>query len=310
MSLPPILGDKPRIALAFFGITRSLRLTQGSVRRNLVDPARALGSDVRLFGHFYDQERIENPRSGESGPLDRDEYRLLDLDVVEREPPGDCLALHSFDTLKAAGDPWKDGFISLRNLVHQLHSLRRVTELALDWQPHLVIFARPDLYYHDPVTAYLGLLSEAHRQWTLVPDWAQWRGVNDRFAIAKGDDAIRAYGLRANRLAEYCALGNAVHAERFLKFALADMPVRLFPLRASRVRSNGMVVVEDFEPGRGLRAARAVLPFDAFAKGLPLPALPEPPDEPWLDDHPPITRLFAWPKSVLAAGINVRKGIS
>ncbi len=271
MSLFRIPRSRLRVALAFFGITRSLKLTIGSIRDNLVAPARELAAEVRMFGHFYDQDRIDNLRSHEVGPLDRDEYRLLQLDHVEHEAPDVSLPLHDFEGLKANGDPWDDGFVSLRNLVHQLHSLRCVTEMALTWRPHLVIFARPDLYYHDTMAPYLGALADLRRKHILVPDWCQWHGHNDRFALVKGNDAIRAYGMRIDRLGEYCRAGHLPHSERFLKHVLSRLPVSGIPLRASRVRSNGMVVVEDFTPGRGMGGGRELVSFERFAQMLDKP---------------------------------------
>jgi hypothetical protein len=101
----------------------------------------------------------------------------------------------------------------------------------------------------------------------LVPDWSQWRGCNDRFAIAKQDGAI-AYGYRVARLAEYSAFDRPVHSEKFLKFALGDLPLGTFALRASRVRSNGMMEVEDFSPGRGWGVPFGQKPFSRFLKNF------------------------------------------
>ncbi len=260
---------EPRIAVVFFGITRSLRLTVGSIRQNLIAPARAMASELRTFGHFYDQDRIDNPRSNESGTLDPDEFRLLDLDEVERELPGQCLDQHGFDRLKAAGDPWKDDFASLRNLVQQLHSLGRATDMALAWKPDMVVFARPDLYYHDSIASELLLVSGRQGSGVLLPNWGQWRGgLNDRFAIAKGSDAIAAYGRRVQRLAKYTERGEALHSELFLKFALHGVLAATFAFRASRVRSNGAVVVENFTPGCGKLGNLGLLPFAEFERAL------------------------------------------
>jgi hypothetical protein len=255
----------PRVAVVYFGITRSLRHTVGSIRRNVVEAARSVTTDVRQVGHFYSQDRIDNPRSQENGPLDPEEYRLLDLDAVEREAPGACLEQHGFDRLKAAGDAWNDNFVSLRNLVHQLHSLQQATRLALALDPDIVIFARPDLYYHAPLTDYLHTLAKRRRHLVMVPDWATcWHGFNDRAAVVKGEAAMRAYGMRAERMLDYCAAGRKLHAERFLKFALAGFRVQPVPLHASRVRSNGLVVQEDFKPGRSRWGSDRMLSFAEF----------------------------------------------
>ncbi len=82
-----------RVAVVFFGITRALRLTLPSITANLVAPARNIGRELRLFGHFFTQTAIRNSRSDEEGELDPEEYRLLALDGVELEEPGACLEL-------------------------------------------------------------------------------------------------------------------------------------------------------------------------------------------------------------------------
>lgn len=250
-----------RIALVFFGITRALRLTLPSITENLIAPARAIAKEVRLYGHFFAQTAISNPRSGEEGTLDPEEYRLLQLDEVELEAPGACLDLYPVAEMQAQGDAWGDGFASFRNLVHQLHSLKRATLLAEGFQPDIVIFARPDLLYHDSAAEQLDLLARSRRTFVVVPDWSRWHGHNDRFALVKGAEAVAAYGSRADRMAEYCRRGKRLHSERLLKYALNGQRVRTVAMRASRVRANGMQVLEDFTPGRGLVTKRPLVPF-------------------------------------------------
>lgn len=248
-----------KIAVVFFGITRALRLTLPSITAQLIDPARAIAREIRLCGHFFRQTGISNPRSGEMGELDPEEYRLLNLDAVELEDPGACLDLYPMDQMQARGDIWRDDFASFRNLVHQLHSLKRATLLAEGFQPDIVIFARPDLLYHDSAAEHLDLLARAHRSFVLVPDWAQWFGHNDRFALVKGAEGVAAYGRRADRMGEYCARGKRLHSERFLKYALGGQRVRTMHMRASRVRASGLQVLEDFTPGRGPMGRRELV---------------------------------------------------
>ncbi len=259
-----------RVAVVFFGITRALRLTLPAIEANIIAPARAIAQEVRLFGHFFRQTEISNPRSGESGALDPEEYRLLALDAVEIEEPGACLNLYPVTEMQAKGDIWRDDFASFRNLVHQLHSLKRATLLAEAFRPDIVIFARPDLLYHDSMAEALDFLARVHRQFVLVPDWSQWFGLNDRFALVKGAEAIAAYGRRAERMGEYCARGKRLHAERFLKYALEGQRVRPVHLRASRVRSNGLQVLEDFTPGRGPMGKRDLVPLGTIRAETPV----------------------------------------
>jgi hypothetical protein len=204
------------------------------------------------------------------GELDPEEYRLLALDAVELEEPGACLDLYPVAEMQAKGDIWRDDFASFRNLVHQLHSLKRATLMAEGFQPDIVIFARPDLLYHDSMAEPLDFLARAHRQFALVPDWSQWFGLNDRFALVKGAEGIAAYGRRADLMGEYCARGKRLHSERFLKYALDGQRVRPVHLRASRVRSNGLQVLEDFTPGRGPMGKRQLVPLGTIRAETPV----------------------------------------
>ena len=102
-------------------------------------------SPPKIYAHFFLQKEIDNPRSGEKGILDYEEYRLLPSDWLKLEEPDHCLAQWNFEGLKAWGDSWQDEFRSLRNLIHQLHSLHTVTEAALADGTEVCLFCRPDL---------------------------------------------------------------------------------------------------------------------------------------------------------------------
>lgn len=228
-----------RIAVCFFGITRSLAYTLPSIEKAVLAPAHATG-ETRLFGHFFRQTRIESPRTGEAVEVDPDEHRLLPLDAVELEVPGACLETWSFDEIQTYGDFWSNDFHTVRNLVHQLHSIRRVTLMALDWEPDIVLFVRPDLYYFDSFARPLGRLARRPAPLCMLPYWHGWGGYNDRFALVRGRSCIRRYGLRAERALAFCRSGpRYLHPERLLHFAMRGRPVRRVALRAARIRAHG-----------------------------------------------------------------------
>jgi hypothetical protein len=244
---------EPRIAICFFGITRSLSHTLPSIEMNALGPARAAGS-VRVYGHFFQERSLTEARSGESGALNPDEHRLLRPDWLQLEEPDDCLAQWDFEALKRYGDCWNNEFRSLRNLVHQQHSLNLVTQAVLDDGAEICMFLRPDLRYHDslaPAIARALRAARVGRNLVQLPDWQAWHGGhNDRFAIVAGSAAIAAYGKRAERMAEFCAVtGRPLHSEQLLRFALdrACVPVRTIRARASRVRLGGVEHAEDFQ---------------------------------------------------------------
>lgn len=233
---------KKKIAICFFGITRSLKYTIGSIEENILNPARTLG-DVRVFAHFFNQERVENSRSRESTALDRSEYKLLKPDCVVLEAPDECLSRHEFEKLKSFGDTRHDKFQSLRNIVHALHSLEQVTDMALEWAPDVVLFLRPDLFYHSSLEAIIQQALDSEAPAVFLPDWQHWRGgYNDRFAICVGKKAAITYGKRVQKMHEYCELyQEPLHSESLNRFALdtSGVSIKFFPERASRIRADG-----------------------------------------------------------------------
>lgn len=246
-----------KIGICFFGITRSLAYTLPSIEAHVLAPARALG-EVRIYAHLFRQDRIENPRTGETGALDPREYELLRADRLELEAPGSCLEKWHFETLKTHGDFWNNGFASLRNLVHQQHSLHRVSSLVLaDGDVDICVFVRPDLRYHDSLAEPLRAACRARAGTVFLPRWQPWFGYNDRFAIAVGAAAIAAYGQRAEAALSYCRDRQApLHSERMLKYRLVRQGIRVrrIAARASRVRSDGAEFAEDFSWQLGMKA--------------------------------------------------------
>jgi hypothetical protein len=242
-----------KIALCFRGIARSLKHTISSIRSNIIDPAKRI-AEVRVFTHLFDQADIDNPRSNERGPLDRREHLLLQSDELYLEEPGQCLALHDFDRLKEYGDPWSNDFTSLRNLVHELHSLRQGWTMAERWKPDVIMFLRPDLLYESSFEVLLNKIQSNQRKGLCIPVWQGCWGANDRFAVATSLEAARTYALRISYIHDYCAGRNRpLHAEKFLLHRLRQekTPVWFTNIRARRVRSNGAYAPEKFSVVKG-----------------------------------------------------------
>jgi len=241
-------APKQRCVVAFFGIDRRLDLTVDSISRHVVEPARD-HFDVDLVGHLWSISSIANNRTSESGTLPAPRVALLPDGEYRIDPPVDVRSLAEFERIRAYGDFWRDDFKSLSNLYSQLVSLQRVTHMALARRPHCVVFARPDLVYHDGLNDPLAEAAEAKGDFTFVPHWQPHGGANDRFAICVGDRAIRAYGQRIELAEKFCQLtSQPLHSEKLVRFALDTnrIPVRYTSARASRIRIDGRTTDEDF----------------------------------------------------------------
>jgi len=239
---------RPRIAIGFFGITRSLKWTLPSIQNNIIDPARKLG-DVRVFAHLYQQKHVLNPRSGEDHALDPHEHQLLQCDEIKLEAPGVCLVTANYEWVLSHGDAFHDEGKSLSNLIHQLHSLQEVGQMMDSWKPDLFLLTRPDLMYHDDFTEIINKQLKSSPKSITLPNWQWYGGYNDRFAVC-GPVAGSAYTNRINLIPEYLKkTGGPLPAERFLAFNLHKMKLNLdfCNLRASRMRANGEQVKENFK---------------------------------------------------------------
>lgn len=256
--------SRPRIAVAFYGIPRCSTATVPSIEKRLLEPLRACG-DVRVFYHLFLQDRIDNPRSGEAGRLDRENYDFVKPYDGVLEPPPDMRASVAYRRTIALGDAYGDDGTSVANLLLQLHGLAAVGSRALEWSPDVVVYARPDLLYHDPVDPNVVLHAARHTKACAVPGWQWYRGCNDRFAIC-GRDAAVTYSHRAACLeAFWNASRRPVESEALLLFALkrGGIDIVAIPLRASRIRLGDRIYPEQFRgrcllrPGPLLRLWRA-----------------------------------------------------
>jgi len=236
-----------RIAVAVYGIPRGAEVTYSSLYECIIRPAMKVG-EVKLFGHFYRLDKVVNPRSHENHPLPAVNYEIFKEFQMLIEPPDLFLDDWGLGGICDFGDFYLDEFQSLRNLYHQLHSLESVTNSMIEYSPHVVIFARPDLYYHNNISTQALYSAFENSKKCLIPEWQWWGGYNDRFSVC-GQDAYIAYGMRIREALHYCQTQKApLHAERLLHFAIknAKLTVRLVDLFASRVRTNNVMMQENF----------------------------------------------------------------
>lgn len=243
---------KKRIAVAFFGIPRFSQTCAPSIEENILGCFKQSGALVKGYYHLYDIEQIDNNRSKEKGTLDKSNYRYFEQFDGEIEKPGECLGQWGFEGIKKYGDYWDDDFRSLSNLIHQLHSLRQVTNRINDFEPDIVAYVRPDLLYKDKISEDLISLCLQSPKTVVLPDWQWWTGYNDRLSIC-GKDVYEVYGNRMLEASKYCQVTNKpLHSEKLLKYVLdkSNCNVATTKVRANRVRIDGSVVDENFNSFR------------------------------------------------------------
>ena len=253
-----------KCAVAFFGLPRNSEVCFPSIQKNIYGSLPD-GAVVRSFYHLYEQERIDNPRSNEKEKISSSNYVPFKGMEGELEKPGLVLEKWNFKYFHSLGDTWGDEGISIKNLIHQLHSLRQVTLLIEEsgMAPDFVIFVRPDLIYHNEIPKHVFKSFSHNYNSVYVPGWQWWKGLNDRFAIC-GKESYKSYGKRIEEAMNYCTSGDEeIHAEKLLKYALykSRSKIKFLKSYASRVRVNGEIVDEDFSGNKqmGKRENRVLI---------------------------------------------------
>lgn len=144
----------PRVAVCFFGITRSLRHTIPSIRQMIFTPLHSMGFYYETFVHtFTITGTYRNSRSMEHCQLDNDEYQLLNaykIIVEDQKAVDQNLNLPQYHHQP---DPWNTAYESVDNHVRSLWSLFQVTKL---WEQEktsfdYIIYCRPDVLYLNPL---------------------------------------------------------------------------------------------------------------------------------------------------------------
>lgn len=232
-----------RIALAFWGLTRSLKYTVDSIKKNILNELERHGIEYCIFMHTYRFEGpYSNPRTHERQiHLNFEEYQLLNPDVVTIDDQDEVKKNLDLKAYRTKGDPWRNKYASLDNFVCALYSKKKVTEMV---ENHVdassfdyVMFLRPDVKYLVPFTPVF--LEKVTDDTIAIPNFHMFCGFNDRFAICNREtytkygklfDHLLAFSQRASPHSE------TMHARMMKHYNIKIAPINFF---FNRVRATG-----------------------------------------------------------------------
>ena len=142
-----------KVALVFYGITRSLRFCNESIRDKLLNPLQKEGLSYDIFLHTYTLERYSNKRTGEKrNNVDNDEYKLLQANYIQVDSQEKIKQKLNMKQYRTHKDPWNTEYNSVDNMILGLYSKKQsvimVEKSGNNYK--YVIFIRPDcLYLHE-----------------------------------------------------------------------------------------------------------------------------------------------------------------
>ena len=230
-----------KVALAFWGITRSLKYTIDSIRKNILDSFES-HADYTIFMHTYTLNTYTNIRSGEHQEIvDSEEYKLLNPDFVEIDEQDTIKAQLNLPEYRTHPDPWHTSYNSVDNFILSMYSKSRVVNMITntDVKYDYIIFLRPDVKYLVPFD--LKFLDLVDNNSICIPNF-HLHGpykFNDRFCICNMRTYMK-YGSIFSLLLDI-SKKERLHSETILGRLMAEysLNVRRIPFTFLRVRCNG-----------------------------------------------------------------------
>jgi hypothetical protein len=236
-------GARRRVALAFFGINRSLRLTIESLQVQLFARLHAECVPFDVYLHTYTDALVDNPRAHENNVSLPGAAEMIELlkpirHALSTAAEADLAMPIARFTARGLAYP----AVTTRNLLRQYYSLSHVTALWAERRSEYVAVAyvRPDLMLVRPLDVVAMLSSQRHE--VVVPYWHAWGGLNDRLAFGH-PDAMLVWGARGEHAAEFARTW-PLHAERLLLWVVTKrrkLTLRYTSLLGLRVRATGAI---------------------------------------------------------------------
>lgn len=225
-----------RIALLFWGLTRSLKFTLNSIQKTFFDEFKKHNIEYKIFLHTYFFNDIHNK-------YNFDEYKLLNPDyfiIDNQDEIKQKINIQQYYALK-----FNYSSRLIHNLICGLYSQLQVTNLLFNSGEHFdyVFFIRPDVLFGG-LPFQIRWLHWVNENRFILPTFGSFDGINDRFAVLKMSSAFN-YGTRFNRIFEYnnyvIQNNKKISSENFLHWIMSNFKKKTINILFKRIRENGDV---------------------------------------------------------------------
>jgi len=223
-----ISKSKKRVAIIFYGLSRTLSKTVESIKKNILDPLKNNNIDYDIFIHTYKiNGSYHNRWSKESVEIYKNENieELINPNYFIYDNQEDIVNTINFDEYYTKLSTWHEAsentdFIKylIRNLCLALYSKKRIMEVfekhktAYDY----CIISRPDLEFKNELN--VKWFDELKNNNIIIPEHDWFHGVNDRFCIGT-PEIILFYGKLFDYLKKYSSR-KSICSEEYLRVML------------------------------------------------------------------------------------------
>ena len=218
-----------KACICFYGLVhRSLKFTIDSIQKHIFDVLKKENIEYDVYIHTFDTTVATGTRNGSDNntPIDVKDCNLLNPCVLQIESEEEFNKNFDWKSVEKYKDPWNNKFMSLRNMIRELHSCNKVFISTQQKKYDFYIFTRADIrWIKDVVVPSENELIISHGF------------VNDLCAIGKYN-AIKHWASRINSIHKF----RGTHAESLVNFITKQNKLKTKTVSVSRVRATGQVV--------------------------------------------------------------------
>jgi hypothetical protein len=236
-----------KIAIGFFGITRSLKYTIDSIKNNIFNILIKNNIEYDVYMHTYNLTNYKNIRTKENindEDIDNEEYKLLQPDFVEIDIQEDIKQKINLFQYRTFNDPWNTNYNSVDNFILGQYSKQKLTNMIKkqNFNYDYVLFMRPDcLYLESFKIDFFNLVNDNS---IIIPNFHLFGSYNfnDRFCITNMN-TYNIYGCIFDNLLEI-SKNNPLHSETVIGKIIFENKINVIRVKFnfSRVRFNGLKV--------------------------------------------------------------------
>lgn len=237
-----------KIAIGFFGITRSLKYNINSIKQKIFNVFGENNIKYDIFMHTYFLKSYENKRAGEkTNKIDNEEYKLLSPKYLKIDDQDDIIKKLNLTSYRTFSDPWKTKYQSVNFFILGAYSKYMLTNMIekVHYEDNYdyILFVRPDCVYRNKLD--LKYLDLVNYNTIVIPNFHLYGHkkllVNDRFAITN-KETYKIYGKIFLQLLDL-SKKMSLHSETILSIILLNnnISVKYVDFRFARVRCNGRV---------------------------------------------------------------------
>ena len=238
-----------KIALAFFGIARSLNYTINSINKNLLKVFNDNNISYHIYFHTYKLNTYKNIRTNESSNyIDNTQYKLLQPHFFQIDDQDEIITKLNLTLYRDNPDPWNTNYNSVDNFIlgcyskAQLVNMIETTNIQYDY----ILYVRPDVNYIQKFD--ITFLKYANNHTICIPNFHLYgeHNFNDRFCICNMDT----YQIYGNIFYLLLQLSKKMplHSETIIgKILTSHFDIIKIPFTFLRVRINGETEINDLK---------------------------------------------------------------